>query len=292
MRDLGTAPQPDEAATESRRGRLELSFARAPDGRTYIDRQYASYPFHICRPFYLDSGAASGMASVYKQSCSGGLYTGDRLVADIEIRQDAQAHLTTQGSTIVHRGAHGRAGQTCTIRAHSGALAEYLPEATILFPGADLKASLRVILAEDASAILFDSFLAHDYRGGDDCFGTFENEVVIAAVDGTPLVTDRFRLTGAEYRSDALGQMAGHACHGSVMVVAPGADIDALLASGRAAAGTVPGAMTGLSALPGVTGISARILSRDAVPMKKVMLRLWMLARTAITGVAPGPRRK
>lgn len=275
-----------------KQGRLELTFARAPDGKTYVDRQFASYPFHICRPFYLDFGATSGLASIYKQSCSGGLYSGDKLVTDIEVLGGAQAYLTTQGSTIVHQGTHGRADQVSTIRAHAGSLVEYLPETTILFPGADLTASLSLFLADDASAILFDSFLAHDYRGGSECFGALENEIIIASIDGLPMVVDRFHLSGADFRTGVLGRTGGYTCHGSVLVVAPGVEIEGLIDAGRQVATGYPDTMTGLSRLPRINGFSARVLAHNAVVMKKIMLDLWALSRHAITGVVPGARRK
>ena len=43
----------DAAARPSghEQGRLELGFAVGADGVTRLQRQFASYPFHLCRPF-------------------------------------------------------------------------------------------------------------------------------------------------------------------------------------------------------------------------------------------------
>ena len=59
-------------------GRLDLAFAADGDGRTYLQRQYASYPFHVCRVHYHDKDHP-GLATLYVQSCSGGIYEDDRL---------------------------------------------------------------------------------------------------------------------------------------------------------------------------------------------------------------------
>lgn len=273
-------------------GRLELEFARAPSGRTYIGRQFYSYPFHICRPFNLDDGPCEGMATVYTQSCSGGLYGLDRLVMNMTVREGAQAHLTTQASTIVHRATDGMTEQFCNIAAEAGALVEYLPDPTILFPGANLKSSVRLTLADSASAILFDSFMAHDYEGGSKTFALFENSVSICRPSSAPIAIDRFRVTGEEFARGGVGIAGGFACHGGVLAVTPGIDADALIGNLRRTVGALSPCAIGFSRLPRVNGVSARILAPDAVPMRKAMLEIWRQFRTAVTGVEPRPRRK
>ncbi len=63
---------------EDARGRLELAFARDPSGRTYLRRQFASYPYHVCRPLSF-GGDPQGMATIYLQSSAGGIFRDDRL---------------------------------------------------------------------------------------------------------------------------------------------------------------------------------------------------------------------
>jgi len=279
-------------AGKPRKGHLGLHFVRSPEGRSYIARQFSSYPFHICRPFYLDRGACAGMATLYKQSCSGGVYSCDRLTAEIVVGKNAQAHVTSQSATIVHEATHGPAEQNFDIEARAGALVEYLPETTILFSGAHLKSRLALRLHETAGAILFDSFLGHDFRNDAAVFDRYENEIVVTGTDGVPLVIDRFEVTGEGYRDNRLGQMAQNRCHGSVLVIAPGVDTDALIDGARRALAAFPGIAAGVSALPGNRGFSVRILSPDAVPMKKAMLAVWVLSREAMAGAKPAPRRK
>ena len=94
-------------------------------GKTFLARQLTPHPFHITRPFYFEE-VPQGIASLYLQSSSGGLYGDDHLTLDIAVRKNAAAHVTTQASTVVHaarggvtrnrvrihveRGAFGRAG--------------------------------------------------------------------------------------------------------------------------------------------------------------------------------------
>ncbi len=109
---------------------LSLSFKQGPDGRTYLDRQLARYPLHICRAQYLDPESPE-LAALYTQSCSGGLFAGERLTQEVQFAEGAQAHLTTQASTIVHRTDDEHASQKITIDVGAGAFFEYLPDPLI-----------------------------------------------------------------------------------------------------------------------------------------------------------------
>lgn len=291
MPDGGGAHPASELAID-RRGLLELEFRWGPGGRTYVGSQYFSYPFHVCRPFYLDDGPCEGMATVYTQSCSGGLYSLDRLAMNIVARKGAQVHLTSQASTIVHRATDGVTEQSCNFVVESDALVEYLPDPVILFPGAHLKSTLRWTLADSACAILFDSFLAHDYEDQSRVFDLFDNSVMISLPSGAPLAIDRFRVTGEEFTRGGLGVTGGFACQGSVLAVTPGVDTDALIVNLRKKFSDMTGCAIGLSRLPRVNGLSARILAQDAVSMRSAMLGIWRQTRGAIVGCEPSNRRK
>ena len=59
-----------------------LRFERDPSGRTFLARQFTTYPFFCAAPFHLDR-APRGMLTAILQSSAGGLYEGERLgVAD------------------------------------------------------------------------------------------------------------------------------------------------------------------------------------------------------------------
>lgn len=285
-------PLTAQQMSRSKHGRLKLEFLCDPHGRTYLGGQFSSYPFHICRPFYLDDGPAKNMATVYLQSCSGGLYTEDSLRTSITAGPGAQAHVTTQASTIVHQSARGPACQQTEIKVAEGALLEFTPDPIILFPGAHLRSSLQLSLADTASAIVFDSFLAHDYRGRSGVFDLIENDLSVSGLNGEPLAIDRFRFSGADFAAALTGQMGSYACHGSFLAIAPQADIAALLAASRSAVAADQDSLTGVSLLPDERGISARILSKDAVGLKSVQHCLWEVSRQAITGKFPRHRKK
>jgi len=267
-------------------GRLDLVFARDPDGRTFIARQYAGYPFHVCRALYADADLPS-MATLYTQSSAGGLFDGDRLAINVAAEAGAQVHLTTQASTIVHRGA---AAQEVRLTAAPKALLEYVPDPTILFPDAHLRARLEIALDDTACVILGDSFIAHDPDGAGCPFGTLDNRTRITDATGTLRVLDRFHVDGTDWADGKVGRLGPHAAQGTLMVLAPSHPpiTDAL----RAALPDRPGLYAGASDLPNNTGAWLRLLATDGAVLKSAMTTAWSAAREALTGHHPAPRRK
>ena len=80
--------------TRATSGAVELVFARPRGERTIIQRQFANYPFHICRGFNFD-GDPQGMSTVYLQSLAGGIYEHDRLFLGFEVSHGAAADVET-----------------------------------------------------------------------------------------------------------------------------------------------------------------------------------------------------
>ena len=76
MGDAVVLPRDPVAAMPRRtKGRLDLVFKPDAEGRSFLGRQFASYPFHVCRVQYLDAEQPH-MASLYLQSSAGGLFAG------------------------------------------------------------------------------------------------------------------------------------------------------------------------------------------------------------------------
>ena len=56
-----------------------------------------------------------GLATLYVQSCSGGIYEDDRLDLTLATAQGAEAHVSTQAATVVHSMPSGSASQRVRI---------------------------------------------------------------------------------------------------------------------------------------------------------------------------------
>jgi urease accessory protein len=250
------------------------------------------YPFHICRPLYIEHDPP-GMATLYVQSCSAGLLQHDDLRTSIVVESDAQVHYTTATPTIVHSMEEGQAKQEIWIDASPGSLAEYLPEPLILFPHSRLRSSLYVSAHESSSVIAGDSFLLHDYSGADGVFDWFESEMQIQRPGGATLARDRFRLPGNLFRERRPGVNGEFVAQGSLVVLAGGQFSEAVIGAIRdGLASSADDVYAGVSALRDRCGVWTRLLARDGLALRGAMAAAWVAARKVLTGLSPTPRRK
>ena len=271
--------------------RAELVFSRDPAGRTYVSRQYMPYPFHICRPLYVEHDPP-GMATLYVQSCSAGLLQHDDLRTSIVVEADAQIHYTTATPTIVHSMEEGQAKQEIWIEAFPGSIAEYLPEPLILFPRSRFRSSLYISAHEGSSVIAGESFLLHDYSGADDVFDWFESEMQIQRPGGAVLARDMFRLDGSLFRESRPGVNGEFVAQGSLVVLAGEQFPEAIIGAIRDELASSANVYAGVSALRDRCGVWTRLLAPNGLALRGAMVAAWVAAREVLTGLSPTPRRK
>jgi urease accessory protein len=270
---------------------LRLEFARDGEGRTFVAGQYASYPFHVCRAQYLDP-ARPGLASLYLQSCSGGVFEHDRMSIEVGARSFAEAHVTTQAATIVHGMDGGSARQKTRLTAEQGAYLEYLPDPLILFPGADFEASTTVIASPESCVVLADSFLTHDPAASGRPFSRYSSEIIVESSSGERRAVDRLSLDGRLIAERRVGIIGRFAAHGTVMVIASSGRAEALATQLKTSDPPGSRASICISLLPNSAGLIIRILAEDGAALETALRRCWSTARQAFKGSSPGGRRK
>jgi urease accessory protein len=279
---LGVAREIDRSAV--------LHFSVDEQGRTHIAKQFAPYPFHVCRPFYVCDDPP-GMATVYIQSCAGGIFEHDRLGLTVQTEPGSKAHVTTSASTIVHGMPNGEAKQSVNLIADSHSVIEYLPDPMILFPGASMDSTVNVILHEEARVILSDAFLLHDHRGLGDAFERFRSEITIRDASGMVLVRDRIRVEGRSMLARRPGVTDRFIAQASFLCLIRDKSNE-LLAALRSALDSIDDIYGGVSLLPGGVGVYSRVLAADGVSLRTAQFSLWSRARKYLTGVMPTSRRK
>jgi urease accessory protein len=271
--------------------RAELVFSRDPAGRTYLSRQFAPYPFHICRTLYVETDPP-GMATLYVQSCSAGLLQRDDLHTSIVVEDGAQIHFTTAAQTIVHSMDEGEAKQEVRIEAFPGSLAEYLPEPLILFPQSRLRSVLQISAHEASAVIAGESFLLHDYSGADRVLDWFESELRIEQAGGVVVARDRFHLTGDLFKKSLPGVNGAFAAQGSLVVLDGGRPPETIVDAIRGSLASAAGIYAGVSALRDRSGAWTRLLALDGLTLRRGMFAAWSAAREVLTGLRATARRK
>jgi urease accessory protein len=268
----------------------DIEFAREPGGRTYIARQRVGYPFHLGKALHLP-GDPVEMPTVYLQSCSGGIFEADRLALQITARAGSQARVTTAASTIVHSMEHTAARQTVFLQAELGALLEYLPEPTILFPQARFGSHLRVTVHPEAAVIFGDSLIFHDPAGRQDWFSTLDSDTRIFDGTGELMVGDRFCLKGEDLARGRPGINGTWGAQGSFFAVTARDVAQSLVAALREGLSSLSGVYAAASALPHGAGAWARILAHDGASLRAAMQGCRRAARNVLSGHHPRERR-
>ena len=271
-------------------GRLELEFAADAEARTFLRRQYATYPFHVCRAQFQDRDLP-GLPTLYIQSCAGGVYQDDRLKLALAMREQAEAHVSTQSATVVHSMPNGTAMQQTEIHCDRGAYLEFLPDPQILFPGSRYQSATRIRLGEAATCVLSDAFLRHDPDARNGMFSAYSSEIVIENSSGETLAIDRLKIDGTS-RPSRPGLLGAYEAQGTLVIACrdrlPGGVSDELQ---KIRLDPIE-AVIGSTQLPKSAGCLVRILAADGAALKRAMHAAWCAARFALKGSRPRERRK
>lgn len=266
-------------------GSASIRFDRSPDGQSYVSSQRVAYPFHVTRPFYLQ-GDPEGTASLYLQSLSGGVFAGDTLSLALEVGSGAMAHVTTGGSTLVHRMDGGGAVQLVDLSAEDGSLLEYLPDSLVLFPGSDLDTRVRIRCGPRATVLVSDIYFCHDPLERGRGIGRLRSELRVERPDGSLVCLDRF-----EIGADQLAAAPRRRAHGTFMCISSHLP-DGLIERIREALETFREAYCGVSELPDGAGIWMRVLADDSRAPRAAVAAAWREVRTDLFGIAPRARPK
>jgi len=122
---------------------LTLEIGLDQFGRSFVYRQYATYPFRLSRPLRLDPTDAN-RAYLYIMNSSPGLLAGDRFQIGAKLRDRTSLYLTDQSASKVHL---MPLGQVARIRYDfeigAGASLEFVPEPLILYRDANLEQTIQ-----------------------------------------------------------------------------------------------------------------------------------------------------
>lgn len=266
---------------------LSLEFTKSTDGKTFLENQFASYPFHICKAQYYENDPP-GMANIYIQSASGGIYENEFLITNIVANSNSFSHITTQASTIVHGMPNGKAHQTVNINAIENAYTEFVSDPLILFPESKLSSTIKILIDETSTAVIADAFLLHFLKGDNHIFKQLNSSLNIYTESNELLAKDVYQINPKNF----LNENRKYIGMGTITIINR-ANIDqALLEMLQNNMQVNKEVYGGVSLLPNKCGIIIKFLSPDGYILKKTILQTWMLIRESIIGIKPNIRRK
>jgi len=121
--------------------------------KTIITEQLSRVPLYVQKALYYDETIPS-MAHVFVLSPSGGVLQGDRYRTDIELKNGAISHITTQGATRIYKMNSNYATQMINLNVGKNCYLEFLPEQLIPYKNSRYyqKATFKV---DDSATLVY-----------------------------------------------------------------------------------------------------------------------------------------
>jgi len=260
-------------------------------GRTGLAQRFVKAPMSLTRPLYVDPSDPNH-AVLYVRTTGGGLAENDRIRQKVQVGEGAQATVTTQAATNVHRMNAGLATQWSTFTVAEGASLEYVPGHTTLYGGSRLVQFNEFEVAPSAALIAGEITLSGRLAHGEShafdavCLG------MRVTRDGMPLLNDHVVMVGAGSGTDLM--LWGNApVWGTLVVVVPedffSTSAPSLSDQFYEALRTIPavqeGRVTvGVSTLINKSGVMVRIAGGSTVTVRAAMKAAHDEARRAVIG--------
>jgi urease accessory protein len=264
---------------------------RGPHARTFLSRRRQRFPLRLTTPLYLDP-ALPGMASLYVQNPTGGVFEDDRLSIGLRAAPRAMVHLTSQGATKAYRAGSGCASQDVAIQVSEAAFVEYVPDSLIPHAGARFEQLVTADVAEGGALIATEMIAPGRLAHGEAFEYTSLSLSTRVLRDGMERAFDSLELRPADLDPQAAGVMGGNQYLATLFVVSPGRSLADLVTRLAAPTANGEGTLAGCGLLPGDNGLILRMLSRSSRAARAVLLDAWTAARLELIGHAPPRRRK
>ncbi len=141
-----------EVGKSGKVGILEIELKQDNSKKTSITKQYSQVPLQIQRAVYYEK-SLPGMAFLYIISPSGGILQGDRYQIEITLKNNATAHITTQGATRIYSMNSNFASQITNITVEENCYLEYIPDQIIPYHDSRYYQKVNLNVHDDATMI-------------------------------------------------------------------------------------------------------------------------------------------
>ena len=121
--------------------------------KTVITRKKTQVPLYVQKALHYDMDYPS-MAHLFILSPSGGILQGDRYRMDVELKNNAITHLTTQGATRIYKMNSNYATHLVTINLKNNSYLEFIPEQIIPYNNSRFYQKTQLNI-DDSSTVVY-----------------------------------------------------------------------------------------------------------------------------------------
>jgi urease accessory protein len=256
---------------------LDLGFERHGATTRLVRREHRG-PLRVQKALYPEGPQLCHAIVLHPPAGTAG---GDRLQLGIELGDGAQALLTTPGAGKWYRSAGPLAEQVVHIKVGAGATAEWLPQETIVFDGAEARIRTAIDL-DPGACFLGVETLCFGRRAAGERFdhGSLHLASEIRR-EGMLLWRERGVIEGGSTLLDSPIGLTGFSLCSTVLAAGAGVDADTLAAC-RAEKSKEADARSGVSAMPGI--FVGRYLGHSAEAAREWFVALWQHLRPIMAG--------
>jgi urease accessory protein len=252
------------------------------NGKTSVKEQYSKVPLYTQRALYQEEALPS-MAYMYIISPSGGMLQGDRYRMDITLRNNASAHITTQGATRVYKMEKNYATQIVNIDVGEDCYFEYIPDQIIPYINSRFYQIANIKVHDSATMLYSEIMVPGRVASGE----SFQYDICYMKAVGKNQNDDlRFvdvAILEPKKRSmKYFGVMEGYETIGNMYIMTPKKYVEELNQQINEALGSFANLYAGATILPNDSGVMIRMLGDQFSTLRNAIFEVVRITRKKI----------
>ncbi len=252
------------------------------NGKTSVKEQYSKVPLYTQRALYQEEALPS-MAYMYIISPSGGMLQGDRYRMDITLRNNASAHITTQGATRVYKMEKNYATQIVNIDVGEDCYFEYIPDQIIPYINSRFYQIANIKVHDSATMLYSEIMVPGRVASGE----SFQYDICYMKAVGKNQNDDlRFvdvAILEPKKRSmKYFGVMEGYETIGNMYIMTPKKHVEELNQQINEALGGFANLYAGATILPNDSGVMIRMLGDQFSTLRNAIFEVVRITRKKI----------
>jgi len=278
----GKIPQMDVGKT-GKIGFLKLTLeSDSQRNKTIITEQLSRVPLYVQKALYYDETIPS-MAHVFVLSPSGGVLQGDRYRTDIELKNGAISHITTQGATRMYKMNSNYATQMINLNVGKNCYLEFLPEQLIPYKNSRYyqKATFKI---DDSATLVYSETIVPGRVAMGELFDYDICCLKTLCYDDKQEIKfhDNCILEPKKQTMNSLGIFGNKTVHSMMYVVTKQECIEELYETINQLFKDNDEIIGGASILPNNSGLSVRVLSNSSELNKTTVYNIAQIVRKQI----------
>ena len=273
-------------------GILDLELQKDNTGKTVVTKQFSQVPLQFHRALYPETSLPE-MAYLYVISPSGGILQGDRYRTDVSLKNNAIAHMTTQGATSIYSMNSNFASQLLNITVDENCYLEYIPDQIIPNKNSRYYQKVNLNVHKNATLVYSEILTPGRVAMGE----SFEYDICYLRThcknqDNEIRFLENTKIEPKKQKLNNFGILGEHKIIGTVYILTKKENVIELENTINKDIGHTPLVSVGTSILPDESGIIVRILGNKTDSIFNVIFNVLEITRKKTLGASFSKIRK